>query len=211
MKPSRFPLMVVVLTSVAVPISSCATIPQTSATYAPPETTPPRANEIVLNATYDQTWEALIDHASSTFFAIDTFERDSGLMTLSFGASDVDRFIDCGNITIRQGDVAVVFDGPYLEYIQGNFRNQLQGQMNIVVRPQGTFRTEVRVNARYVYTVTADPRAGSPPMVFSFDSNGSDTVVVDPRALFGGAISRRTCQPTSVAENSVIEGIQAAL
>ena len=210
MKPSRFPLMVVVLTTMAVPISSCA-VPQTSAHYAPPETAPPWANEIVLNATYDQVWEALIDHASSTFFAIDTFERDSGLMTLSFGASDVDRFIDCGYIAIWQGNSGTLFDGPYLEYIQGNFDNRLQGQMNIVVRPRGGFQTEVRVNARYVYTVTADSWTGSRPMVFSFDSNGTDTVAVDPRAQLGGSASQRTCQPTSVAENSVIEGIQAAL
>lgn len=50
---------------------------------------------VTLDQSYDQAWDQLIDFTSSRFFAIDNYEKDSGLMTLSF-SSEPGRFIDCG-------------------------------------------------------------------------------------------------------------------
>jgi hypothetical protein len=67
-----------------------------------PNYTPPKhptgtlQNEITIDKSFQEVWSAVIDHATSTFFGVDNFEKDSGLMTLSFGGRNPDRFIDCG-------------------------------------------------------------------------------------------------------------------
>ena len=74
-------------------ISACATVPP--ATYTAP-TPKDYSNTITVNRDFSQTWENLIGYASQTFFAIENFEKDSGLLTLSFGSGNVSRFVDCG-------------------------------------------------------------------------------------------------------------------
>jgi len=40
-------------------------------------------NEIIVDAPFNKTWSALIDHVAGTFFSIQSFERASGLLLIS--------------------------------------------------------------------------------------------------------------------------------
>jgi len=41
-----------------------------------------QAGTIKINKGFDEVWTSLIEYSASSFFAIDNFEKDSGLMTL---------------------------------------------------------------------------------------------------------------------------------
>src|SRR3990167_1761700 len=83
--------------------------------YQPPAPQSYNSDNVrTINKNFEQTWTALIDYTSSSFFGIDNFEKDSGLMTLDFGSNDPAKFVDCGTLH----SVAVKYDGPFIEGIQ---------------------------------------------------------------------------------------------
>lgn len=69
-----------------------------SAKYTPPIVDNSHENySRTINKSFDDTWKALIQHSASTFFGIENFEKESGLITLSFGASNPSDFITGGH------------------------------------------------------------------------------------------------------------------
>jgi len=179
-------------------LSGCAT-----GSYTPPSsmTKEEARQEVTVNKSFDATWESLIDYASGTFFAIDNFEKASGLITLTFGASDPSRFIDCGQMVAQAG--AVSFQGPYATYM-ATYRNAtLTGRMNLVVRQIEPNKTLVRSNARYNFV---SPRDSVFPMVTWTFESGSQATVNVPGAT-SGTIPTRTCRPSYAAERAILEAV----
>jgi hypothetical protein len=156
---------------------------------------------VTLDESYDQAWEQLINFTSSRFFAIDNYEKDSGLMTLSF-SSEPGRFINCGQIST---DGPPSYEGDYVQWFSERPATlDLDGRMNLNVREVAQDQTEIDVNVRYV--VTATGTNGVQAAQWSFNTGGSDTQQV--RANNFGATQTRTCQPTHEAEEVIINGIQ---
>lgn len=171
-------------------------------TYTPPSSNRTESFSAVVDQDYDATWRAIIDHVSSTFFAIENFEKDSGLITVSFGTANPGDFIDCGEWTAKWTDANYrqhTFDGSYVEFMRLYHAAQLTGSMNISARRQAANQTEVRVNARYIFA--------APPNVWSFDSGSSATV--SPSNSMPGIRATRTCRPTYKAETSILSSIEA--
>lgn len=175
-------------------ITGCST-----ARYTAPSAPQKPSFTTVINEGYDQTWEAVIDHVSSTFFAIENFEKESGLITVTFGSDDPDEFINCGNhfVKITRNYRTQTFDGPYETFVVG-MNGSFSGRMNISAREISKEKTEVRVNAKYIlqdaYGHTWNFNSGS----------------------FGEAIMQNTyadshvrkCYPTYKAENSILNTIK---
>lgn len=157
------------------------------------------------DASFDDTWAALVEHASSTFFAISSFEKSSGLMTLTFGSDQPARFIDCGHIT---ADVAGrKIDMPYAQFLVDFHRATLQGRMNLLARRDSDARTTVRVNSRYVFQAPASP--SSADTTFSFDGESRQTLTVV--GAMSGSGNTRTCGASGEAERQILDGIERAL
>ena len=58
-----------------------------NATYTPPDESNPVTNySVTVDKGFETTWDALMDYAVSTFFRVVNYEKESGLLTLSFGA-----------------------------------------------------------------------------------------------------------------------------
>ena len=150
---------------------------------------------------FDEVWTDLIDHASATFFAIENIEKASGLITLSFGASNPGDYIDCGRI--QASGLIASFGGPYVNYIVRSYRGQLNSRINIFVRSIDADTTAIRVNASYVFR-GADERTGID--TWSFESGGHATIYV--RAHIMGTNSARTCQPTYLAERIILDAME---
>jgi len=198
------------------PLSSCAT---TSASYVPPRLPNQQTDwSRSIQKPFDEVWEALIDHASGTFFAIDNFEKESGLLTLSFGGSRLDRFVDGGDweynessgmdpMTGRTVGADVEFDGNYATFLQQYRTASFTGKMNIFVRDQGGWSTEVKVRARYVVTSSVFTGGRVATNIWSFDTGGFDTVHVS--GAVKGTEPSRTLRPTHKAERSVLEAIES--
>lgn len=148
----------------------------------------------VINTDFDDTWTSIIDYASSSFFGIDTFEKSSGLITLTFGTQNPELYADCGDFTASG---LVSFDGKYMEWIALNDGN-LMGRMNITARAINEQETQIRVNAGYVITFPTDQRI----VTWNFNSGGSDT-----QRFYSGNWIERTCVSTGEAERLIIQAI----
>ena len=159
--------------------------------------------EVVLDRPFDDVWASIVDHASGTFFGIDNFERDSGLMTLSFGSGYPGDFVDCGTVdyvgeTIPTIDyfLAPIFGAPLDS-------TELGARMNIFVEDLGPDQTRVRVNARYSLAYTS--RTLRTNQTWTFSTGESDT-----QSLGQGQVI--TCQPTYLAERSIlVDGLGAQI
>lgn len=180
----------------------CAT-----ATYTLPPSPTASADEYqrTYGAPFDQVWTALVDHASSTFFGIDNFEKSSGLLTLSFGAQNPDRFINCGRVrfTTPSGDVEM----PYAKYLYENLGAILTGKMNLVVRSVSESSTIVRVNTRYVFSTPATANVNAETFAFETTTQGYRHV----RNPLPGTSPTRACRSTQVAERTILDGVATSL
>jgi len=113
-------------------------------------------------------------------------------MTLSFGSGEPGVFIDCGYWGSSQ------FSGNYADYLARYYNGTLTGKMNILVKGIDDQKSEIRVNARYIFS--------SPPQTWAFDTGGYRTLDIGSAAAWGSG-SVRTCVPTHEAEKSILEAI----
>jgi hypothetical protein len=112
-----------------------------------PNYTPPNfptgtiQNEITIDKPFQEVWSAVIDHATSTYFGVENFEKESGLMTLSFGGRNAEQFIDCGRLKTTN---LANYDGTTVQALQIEaLSTNLSGRMNIVVRAETPTRTRL--------------------------------------------------------------------
>lgn len=173
----------------------------TTGSYTPPSVQPLPNSEVV-EGSFDETWDRLVSYASASFFAIDNFEKASGLLTLSFGAGDAEEYIDCGQFQIKAP--AAQFDGPYVRYVQDYQGAKLVGRMNLRVQERSANQTEVTVNARYVFSLPAGNRPAGD--TFTFNSGGSDTQAVSGNVQ--GTSAERTCAATGFVEDAILSAIR---
>lgn len=149
-------------------------------------------NQITINKSFEETWSALIEFSSTSFFAIRSFEKDSGLLTLDF-SGDPSEFVDCGSVEAPLYN----YNGPAIEAFERWGYAKLDGAMNVFVKPASDNVTRITVNARYVFTGNS---GGDGEQVWTFDTGGSDTKPIGVVTI--------TCQPTHKAENAILEGIE---
>lgn len=181
-------------------VAGCAA----TASYIPPAplSEHEKTYSAIVEKSYDDTWSALIQHAASTFFAIDNFEKESGLLTLSFGTGNPSAFIDCGHWDASWTDQQYQrhqFSGAYVDYLMVYMNGSFTGKMNLLVAERGPQQSEVTVNARYIVQ--------APPNTWSFDSGGTATVNVSNPSRNVSTPSR-TCQPTYKAETTILDAVR---
>ena len=181
-----------------------------SGTYTPPKPME-ISNRLIVDQPFDKTWDNLISHASASFFGIENFEKDSGLLTLSFRAGDADSYIDCGSFAVSTA--ARTYNGSYVRWTEIENAGTLEGRMNLRVRPVSRNQTEVIVNARYVFS-TPRQTTGSgatartlPAVRWVFESRTQDTQSVP--SPVPGTMTTRTCQSTGRAERDILDALEA--
>jgi len=173
--------------------------------YIPPNIQAEKGrNTITVDKSYDETWQSFIEYASSTFFEIENFEKASGLLTLSFGATDASEYIDCG--TFKK--TAPKYNGPYARFLEKYNNAKLQGKMNIFIKKIDQHKTLVKVNARYIFTASLATQPIT-ILTWSFDSGSSQTVVLNPSYAVPGSVNTRTCKPTYKAEKSIMQAVKS--
>ena len=188
-------------------IASCSGPPRATFTYIEPVSIKNNSS-ITLDKPFDEAWVGVIEYVSSSFFAITSFEKDSGLLTLSFSATP-ELLVDCGTLLINNKR-----QKNYLEFLDTRPSSSLtlDGIMNITAVEKSEGKTTITVNARYILNVvrTSYNRVSNTSTRLSdfwtFDSNSSDTVYIS--ANLPGSSSTRTCMPTGAAENSILKGVR---
>src|SRR5512141_2405664 len=84
-------------------------------TYIAPESTsvPDQYYSRVIDKPFDRTWSALIQYTSSAYFDIQQFEKQSGLLVLSFVGSAPSYYVTGGHWKTSGGKF---FSGEYVDF-----------------------------------------------------------------------------------------------
>ena len=157
---------------------------------------------VTIDKPFEDVWKSLIQYSASTFFAIDNYEKDSGLITLDFGSSNPSHYVTGGHFTVSAPGAS--FDGDYVQFFEMYRGGKLDGRMNIVVLPEGDDKTTVTVNARYIFKIP--PKQQVPGQTWTFDSGSCSTVFVPMPAA--GTPPTRTICPTYKAEQAIMDALK---
>ena len=197
----------------AIFLSSCAVevekIRENVGKYIPPNIDDTNfKNSVITNKNFDETWTSLIDFVSDSFFKIENIEKDSGLLTLSFGSNEAENFIDCGDFEYTLFFTGEEFKGSYIDYAKSGLLAVLRAKMNINIQKIDNESTKININTNYIYSTQHalgyyDPKLNQ---TYSFVSGGYQTIdVINP---ISGSIPTRTCKSTNFAENAIFNVIK---
>ena len=124
-------VMIIILSSCAVEKKN---LTENVGKYIPPNIDDTNfKNSVITNKNFDETWTTVIDFLNDSFFKIVNLEKDSGLLTLSFGSKEAENFIDCGDFeyTFFTGEE---FKGSYIDYAKSGLLAVLEAKMNINIQ-----------------------------------------------------------------------------
>ena len=149
-------------------------------------------------ASYDATWRSLIDAVSSDFYEISNYEKDSGLLTLSFAPDTADDYVDCGqwSRTYRSGPGN--YSGTYLGWLDRSSGRSVNMRINLRVQPLSANSSRVEFNSLYtVNSAAADFK-------FMTRKPASRNLQNSPVTID----NRRVCQSTLKLENDLLTMIR---
>jgi len=190
----------------AILLSSCALekekLTENVGKYVPPNIDDTNfKNSVITNKNFDETWTSVIDFVNDSFFKIENLEKDSGLLTLSFGSKEAEKFIDCGDFEYTLFFTGEEFKGSYIDYAKSGLLAVLEAKMNINIRKIDNESTKISITTNYTFSTQHalgyyDPKLNQ---TYSFVSGGYQTInVISP---IKGSIPTRTCKSTNFAEN----------
>ena len=193
-------------------LSSCAVekekLTENIGKYVPPNIDNTNfKSSTISNKNFDETWNSLIDFVNDSFLKIENLEKDSGLLTLSFGAKEAEKFIDCGDFEYTLFFTGEDFKGSYIDYAKSGLLAVLEAKMNINIEKIDNESTKISINTNYRYSTQHalgyyDPKLNQ---TYSFESGGYQTIdVINP---IKGSIPTRTCKSTNFAENVIFNVI----
>lgn len=129
-------------------------------------------NEVLVNQSFDATWDALIGQLAKSFFVINNVEKASRIINISFSTDKPHEYVDCGVaerfFSYRSqkanysypvaGSSIYKFAGPWGPYnnlplvASMTRRTSLEGRINVYVAPRDN-ETLVTVNTRYILAI----------------------------------------------------------
>ncbi len=192
-------------------LSACVT---TDIQYTPPAEYPKANIEKIINKPKSTVWKTLLKNLSQDFFVINTIEKESGIISLSYSGT-AEKYVDCGviNSYVKNlaGERRYIFNvaTPYQKYeleplLIMERSSNLSERINILVQEEAKGKTKVSVNVRYVLLIKAsgqklfagsnwEPRNVSFSNTYSFNSNGKET-----------KNNGSTCVANGILENEIL-------
>ena len=139
-------------------LSSCAVekekLTENIGKYVPPNIDDTNfKNYTITNKNFDETWNSVIDFVNDSF-KIENLEKDSGLLTLSFGSKEAEKFIDCGDFEYTLFFTGEEFKGSYIDYAKSGLLAVLEAKMNINIEKIDNESTKLSINTNYKYLNT---------------------------------------------------------
>ena len=165
-------------------------------------------NSVITNKNFDETWTSLIDFVNNSFFKIENLEKNSGLLTLSFGSKEPEKFINCGDFEYTLFFTGEEFKGSYIDYVKSGLLAVLEAKMNINIQKIDNESTKISINTNYTFSTQHALGYYDPDLnqTYSFVSGGYQTIdVINP---ISGSIPTRTCKSTNFAENAIFNIIK---
>lgn len=145
-----------------------------------------------INKSFDEVWKSLVEYVPRKFFTIEESDKNSGVLTLSFGSNRPERYVDCGEINIEGSKNK----RPFLDAAKATGSVELLGTVNLLVKSVDGGKINVTAGTHYILNI----KEGSSPMQsWDFNTNGKQSRKVGELKV--------TCRPTFYAENDIIAGI----
>ena len=165
-------------------------------------------NSIITNKNFEEIWTSVVDFVNDSFFKIENLEKDSGLLTLSFGSKEPENFIDCGDFEYTLFFTGEEFKGSYIDYVKSGLLAVLEAKMNINIQKIDNESTKITINTNYLFSTQHELGYYDPKLnqTYSFVSGGYQTIdVINP---ISGSIPTRTCKSTNFAEKAIFKVIK---
>jgi hypothetical protein len=193
--------------------------------YTPPATAlPTGAGTRDYPASFDKTWKAVVAHLSDTAFVIDTIDKASGLIAISFSLPDAREDVDCGSVTswvknlrgrrdyqfnaASPNETYEFNDGGTLVSAERHF--EVSGKINIFVTEQSPASTRVKVMVRYVATNTGKLSPEKLDMNFQRVQPHIVNNTISFNSGQEGQFPRGTiCRPRGTLEAKMLDGFAA--
>lgn len=182
--------------------------------YTPPASSYTSINNRVVDLPKDQVWSRLIPALSKQFFVINTIDKQSGLINISYSGNP-ETYVDCGQVRSyvknARGERTYSFAGasPQESYevmkdgqlIFINRKLDLDGRINLIVEEIGQKQTRVTANTRYIVNRHLDlsnpqGQTGINNSSINFNSGGSAT-------FSGAAPNQTTCRANGRLETEL--------
>jgi hypothetical protein len=147
----------------------------------------PNSNSITIAKSRDEVWSKAIPHLGKEFFVINTMDKSSGLINLSYSGNP-EKYVDCGqlhfDVTNARGarayDLAGSSHDQSYEFVanqrlfSAHRKMSLDGRVNLVFEQVDASHTRVTASTRYVVTKNFDYlMVGATIPAHSTDSIGS--------------------------------------
>jgi hypothetical protein len=172
---------------------------------------------------FNKVWSGLIGSVGKTFFSIDNFEKDSGLLTLSFSTSPFSTAVTGGWVKRHYDDSSAVagqtfwsgvqrqatkiqFDGDYADWVQQYLHGTFTGRMNIVVSQESDSSTRVVLNTRFIITGTTVQGGGTSTSTWAWNSGERAVQFVTDHK---GERVQRVFQSTGYVEKKILDQLDA--
>ena len=166
--------------------------------YSPPEKAERSLMEFeaVVPYSFDATWRKVLSHVLRERYFIETYDKASETITVSFGRSNPSHFADCG----------LVSASPLLAY--PDWRREFNAVMYIRLTRMSPSETEVTAQATYdlygrVLLIIDSQRIRDKRARWIFETGSFD------EQMFYEDFGEVTCKPTHAAERGVIEAVLA--
>lgn len=182
--------------------------------YTPPASDYTSINNRVIDQSRDQVWSRLIPALSKQFFVINTIDKQSGLINISYSGNP-EAYVDCGQVRSyvknARGERVYNFAGasPQESYevmkdgqlIFINRKLDLDGRVNLIVEEIGQKQTRVTANTRYIVNRHLDL---SNPQGQTSVNNNSISFNSGGSATFSGvAPNQTTCRANGRLETEL--------
>ena len=187
--------------------------------YSPPSPRAPVPNSGTIQRPLDEVWKTAIPRLGQRFFVINTIDRTSGLINVSYSGAP-EQYVDCGQITSEvknlRGERTHAFPAAASHKIYEATENgklfvidrsmRLEGRINLIFESLDTNTTKVTAATRYVLTRTiVSQQTGFPP-----GPTLTDTIsfTSGQGATFERGNNSVTCNPTGVLEATLVRIIE---
>lgn len=137
--------------------------------YTPPKQFNPNniKNSKIVNKSFNEAWEELINNLTENSFVINNMNKDSGFINISFSSTNPSQYIDCGEwngyFENMRGKANYYFKGEQssqftsmhgTSMVNTVSTKSLSGRINILLQKIEKAKQNVKVNVKYVLSGT---------------------------------------------------------
>ncbi len=147
-----------------------------------------------VNDSFEKVWTSLVGNTPRKFFTIKNIDKDSGLLTLTFGSTRPKKYVDCGKIPVQNQKHRV----SYIQAAKVTGTVELLGTLNLSMKSIDDSKTNVSFNTHYDLKIK---NGDLPKQTWNFTTNETSSKKIGELKV--------TCMSTFFAEVDIVSLINS--